>query len=419
MLRKPRRPASSSRIGLLGLFGCGNSGNDGSLEAMLAFLRRIRPEAELVCFCGARGGAPEQVTRSFGVLAIPLGFPRPANKLLRILDRLSLKGPRLLASWILAVKHARSLDVLIVPGTGILDDFGEGPTGMPATLFGWCLAARLCGTKVAFVSIGAGPIHHPLSRWLMRSAVAMAQYRSYRDTVSKAFMQTIGFDARDDAVYPDLAFKLPAPVASRRQGTNDAPLTVGVGVMTYWGWRNDSIRGAAIYAAYLEKIASFVLWLLDQGHRVRVLMGDAVDHRAVTDVVARVMAARPDLPKNRLRTDGMASLHDLMRQMVETDVIVATRFHNIVCALKLGKPTVSIGYAEKNDALMAEMGMGRFCQHVERLDLDLLIAQFKLLIANRRSYERSIRDANLRCQERLDHQDSLLALRLLDPALSG
>jgi polysaccharide pyruvyl transferase WcaK-like protein len=76
--------------------------------------------------------------------------------------------------------------------------------------------------------------------------------------------------------------------------------------------------------------------------------------------------------------------------------------------LKLGKPTISVGYAEKNDALMAEMGLSSFCQHVERLDLDLLIEQLSRLIADRERYERRIRKANLACQERLDRQDSLL-----------
>ena len=44
-------------------------------------------------------------------------------------------------------------------------------------------------------------------------------------------------------------------------------------------------RGAEIYAAYLEKITSYVLWLLDRGHRVRVLMGDEADRRAVDDLL--------------------------------------------------------------------------------------------------------------------------------------
>jgi polysaccharide pyruvyl transferase WcaK-like protein len=81
--------------------------------------------------------------------------------------------------------------------------------------------------------------------------------------------------------------------------------------------------------------------------------------------------------------------------------------------LKLGKPTVSIGYAEKNDVLMAEMGLGRFCQHVERLNLDLLIEQFNRLIADRQRYERGIEEADRACRARLDHQDALLAARVL------
>jgi polysaccharide pyruvyl transferase WcaK-like protein len=383
----------------------------GSLEAMLAFLRRVRPEAELVCFCAYSDGATDQIARDFRLTALPIALPRPGNFLLRALDRLSWGGPRQLASLIRAIWHARRLDLLIIPGTGILDDFQAGPLGMPLALFGWCLAARLCDTRTAFVSVGAGPIHHPFSRWLMKAAVAMAQYRSYRDTVSKAFMESIGFDTRDDAIYPDIAFKLPAPSSPIRQSAAAGSLTVGVGVMTYLGWERGSPRGPAIYATYLEKITAFVLWLLDQGHRVRILMGDAADRDAVADVLSRV--ARPDLAQDRLVADPMRSLHDLMRQMAETDVIVATRYHNIVCALRLGKPLVSLGYAEKNDVLMTEMGVGRFCQHVERFDLDLLIEQFTQLVAERQRYEDAIRRANLSYQERLERQDSILASRLL------
>ena len=63
-----RRLAATARngqgIGLFGLFGSGNSGNDGSLEAMLEFLRQVRPDAQITCFCSAHD-APEAVTRIF------------------------------------------------------------------------------------------------------------------------------------------------------------------------------------------------------------------------------------------------------------------------------------------------------------------------------------------------------------------
>jgi polysaccharide pyruvyl transferase WcaK-like protein len=406
-----RKQSTPKRIGLFGLFGTGNSGNDGSLEAMLRFVRQVRPDAEITCICGAHRGASESVARSLHVATTPIGIPPPEHRALRMLDRLLLTLPRRIASLVHAVRRARKLDALIVPGTGILDDFGGSPFGMPLALLAWCFVAKLRGALVAFVSIGAGPIHHPLSRWLMRSAAALADYRSYRDTVSKEFMEGIGFDAREDAVFPDLAFKLPAPASPARQYP-DGRLLVGVGIMTYLGWRNDARRGAATYQTYLDKITAFVLWLLDGDHAVRVLMGDTNDQRAVSDLLANVAIARPDLPDGRLLFDPMSSLHDLMGQIAETDVVVATRFHNIVCALKLGKPAVSIGYADKNDVLMAEMGLGSFCQHVERLDLRWLIAQFNQLTAERARYEHGIGQANRAARKRLDHQDALLAARL-------
>jgi polysaccharide pyruvyl transferase WcaK-like protein len=86
------------------------------------------------------------------------------------------------------------------------------------------------------------------------------------------------------------------------------------------------------------------------------------------------------------------SLHDIMQQMADTDFVVATRYRNVVCALRAGKPTISIGYAEKDDALLREVGLAEFCQHIERLDLDLLEAQTARLTSGRAAFERKLRD---------------------------
>jgi polysaccharide pyruvyl transferase WcaK-like protein len=39
------------------------------------------------------------------------------------------------------------------------------------------------------------------------------------------------------------------------------------------------------------------------------------------------------------------------------------------------RPVVSIGYERKFDALMESMQLGAYCQHVERLDVELLKRQ--------------------------------------------
>jgi polysaccharide pyruvyl transferase WcaK-like protein len=273
----------------------------------------------------------------------------------------------------------------------------------------WCLLGRLMGVRIIFASVGAGPIRHPVSRWLMKAAARAAHYRSYRDAVSKEFMASIGFDARRDPIYPDIAFRLPAPAAPRPDASDDRQLTVGIGVMAYFGWRNDAGRGAAIYAAYLQKMTSYVIWLLDRGHRVRILMGDQADRRAVDDLFRAARASRPEAVDQLMVFTPALTLHDVMQQMADTDLVVATRYHNVICALRVGKPTISIGYSNKNDSLLAEMGLANYCQSIEQLDVARLQAQTLQLIADRPALEDQVGRTVARFERRLREQEDLLA----------
>ena len=58
---------------------------------------------------------------------------------------------------------------------------------------------------------------------------------------------------------------------------------------------------------------------------------------------------------------------------------MVSRFHNVLLALMLGRPVVSMSYNEKNDALMREMGLAAYCQTLDELDPARLRVQFKSL----------------------------------------
>ncbi|AGK57588.1 hypothetical protein HYPDE_29568 [Hyphomicrobium denitrificans 1NES1] len=401
--RKPAR-----RIGLFGLFGIGNYGNDGSLEAMLRFLRSQAPTTEIVCICGD----PDKIARRYSVESIAMNF-RPKHRLLRWLNTLCLNIPGEIVSLTQALRHLREIDVLLIPGTGILDDYLTGPFGMPYWLFRWTVLARLFGTKVGFVSIGAGPIKHPLSRWLMKMAAKQADYVSYRDEISYNFMQSIGCDVSQHTIFPDIAFALPAPATFRPPRASGSVLTVGIGVMTYNGWRGDKANNSAIYEDYLAKMARFINWLITKGYRVRLLMGDTSDQATIEQLLEALYGAQPETSTAPIIAELAYSLHDVMRQMVDTDIVVATRFHNIVCSLKLGRPTLSIGYATKNDALLQSMGLIGFCQAIETLDFDLLTQQFEKLVANRKAYGDGLTVQNKRFREELQNQEMVLLNRYL------
>jgi polysaccharide pyruvyl transferase WcaK-like protein len=401
--RTERRP----RIALLGLFGCGNFGNDGSLEAMLNFLRQARPQAELTCICAN----PDLIGSRYGISTLPISStwdppPRTPTRFGR-----AHKVIAKLADLYRTVKHIRGFDVVIVPGTGILDDFGERPYGMPWDIFRWCVGARLLGAKIAFVSIGAGPIKHPLSRKLMMWAARVAHYRSYRDVMSKDFVTSVGLDAAGDPMYPDIAFGLPTP--QLRQPRDGARLTIGIGVMNYFGWYGFADGSREIYERYIEKVTRFAVYTLDRGHDIRLLVGETTDAQAIDDVMRRVKAERPESSEGRLTTEPAASLQDIMRQMSTTDIVVTTRYHNVVCALILAKPTISLGYSKKNDYLMAAAGQSAYCQHVDDFDVDALIDQFENLRASARDNTLKIRSHIRDMQARLKGQEAFLSAELL------
>jgi len=127
------------RIGLFGQFGSGNTGNDGSLEAMLQLLKRNCPGAQLVCICSR----PDIVAQKFDLTARPVSQPYPSNWLLRAVNKAMLHVPRRAVGFCCALLLASQLDLIVVPGTGILDDFNENPFGWPFAVLRWSLAARL------------------------------------------------------------------------------------------------------------------------------------------------------------------------------------------------------------------------------------------------------------------------------------
>jgi polysaccharide pyruvyl transferase WcaK-like protein len=248
---------------------------------------------------------------------------------------------------------------------------------------------------------------------LMKGAARCAAYRSYRDLPSKAFVNSIAMRTPQDPVFPDLAFGLPAPSRSAR---GQGPLVVAVGVMAYFGWAGEDDE--AVYKLYIERLSDYVAWLLKAGHRVRFVIGKDKDVDAVADVRLRVKALAPEKAAGIEPFEAARNLHDVMRQMADADIAVVTRFHNLVCALRVGTPCVSLGYAGKNHALQEEMGLGRFSQEVETFDLEILKRHTEKLIAERVRHVAFIMRKVADYELQLKAQERILAEEFLAPAAS-
>jgi polysaccharide pyruvyl transferase WcaK-like protein len=244
---------------------------------------------------------------------------------------------------------------------------------------------------------------------MMKRAVQLADRRTYRDAPSKNFLRSIGIDTSSDSVVPDLVFALP-PERLPSDPANAGPATtIGIGVMAYYGWSNDRAVGASVYGSYIAKLNQFVAWLLAEGYSVRLLSGErGTDDRAVSDVRRGVSELGMGSSSPNLFAERIDSLDDLLREISRTDAVVASRFHNVVCALALMKPVLAIGYATKFDALMTEMGLAEYCQRIDELDVERLKTQFRHLVGNRTPATLAIRRKGAEYRQELNElYDSL------------
>jgi len=390
-----RRPL---RIATLGWHGAGNLGNDGCLEAMINFIRREYPDAEITAICPG----PAEVAEKFGVNAIQMRW-EPSALLVRAVNKAALKTPSALVNWVNTSQHIGKFDYLIVPGAGLIDDYRTNFLGRPAVLRRWCAAAKRRGVKILFVSVGADPIRNALSRWVVKPVVPMARYHSYRDEGSRAYMQSIGIDETQTPVYPDLAWGLPEP-KEREAAGRDGRVTVGVGVMAYHGWTSIE-AGHDVHGAYVSKITSFVDWLAERGHRVRLLVGEKSDMRVVNAVAERARCVNTGA---WVAPTPAQSLTDLMVQIAGVDLVVASRFHNVLCALKMGRPTMSLSYMPKCNELLDQAGIAGYRHMIEDFDLEAVKQDFAKLFAERITLEATIKARVQALKAQLAEQEALL-----------
>lgn len=351
------------RVGLFGLLGTGNLGNDGSLAAVLAHLRAEHPQARIEVFCSG----PDDVMARHGVPAVRMNWYRDEYATASRLGSIVRKGLGKVVDLFRTARWVRHQDVVIVPGMGVLETtLPLRPWGWPYSLWLLSFTGKLVGTKVVLLAVGAGTVADRANRALLVGAARLAHYRSYRDEISRDAMNAMGVDTSRDPVHTDLAFALPNPRPLVDHGV------VGVGVMDYHGSNDDRADAERIHRDYVTRMTEFVRWLTKDGRVVRLFVGDHVDEQ----VAERIVEAVGSRAVSVVHT---SSLDELLREMARVDSVVASRYHNVLVALKLNKPTVAVGYAAKSDALMAEMGLAEYCQSIRELDVDRLVKQFTLI----------------------------------------
>jgi polysaccharide pyruvyl transferase WcaK-like protein len=373
----------SPRFCFYGNFGAGNLGNEATLQAIIEQIVRCRPDGHLLCFCTN----PQDVSARHHIAALPAQAANgaAADKAGATVRRGSLtwffriafrRIPLELVHWIKCLHALRRADMLIIAGTGIVCDYTTGPLGYPYDIFKLSMLAALCRVKLAFLSVGVGPIHHPLSRWFVKRSLAAAHHRSYRDEASKQYLEGIGFNTERDFVCPDVVFGLSkgalAPgVSSAADGRR--PI-VGLGIKDYGSADPKAFR------EYLDTMASFVSKLQEQGYNVRLLVGDIQYDTSVIQEFVDVLRSR-NIPADPplLIAEPALTVEELLRQVGETEAVISARYHNLVVALIQNKPVIALSDHAKLNSVVIDFGLAQYLLPLRNLSSDILIDRFKQL----------------------------------------
>jgi polysaccharide pyruvyl transferase WcaK-like protein len=375
------KSTKSPRIAFYGNFGAGNLGNEATLQAIIERIGRRWPDGRLLCFCAD----PEDVRTRHRIAALrvqavdrtageTLGVSARRGSLTRIFRIAFKRIPLELIHWIKCLSVLGRTDMLIVAGTGIVCDYTTGPLGYPYDIFKLSTLAALCRVKLAFLSVGVGPIYHPLSRLLLKWSLALASHRSYRDEASKQYLEEIGFRTKRDSVYPDAVFGLSkGALASGGSGAGQRPI-VGLGIKDYGSTEPEAFR------AYLDTMAGFVSWLQGQGYGVRLMIGDIQYDTAVIEEFVGVLKSRgiPTAPP-LLIVEPTPTVEELLRQISETEAVISARYHNLVLALIQTKPVIALSDHGKLNSVVTEFGLGQYLLPLRNLTSDSLIDRFKHL----------------------------------------
>ena len=383
------------RVAFYGYLGSGNIGNDATLETVLAWLRSNHPHIDVRCITIA----PREIAARYSIPSMPLAWGSSAqdgNRLMRAARKLLGRLIDVPRSYALA----GSADAVIVPGMGVLEEtLGVRPWGLPLWLFLTAGACRLRSRPFVLLDVGAERAANPLTRVLNVATVRLSTHVSYRDRSSAAAMASAG--ARDpEAVAPDLAFAHPALTLARPE-----PDRLVVGVMAYYGPGDDPIRGADVRQRYVAAMARAMAQFAGSGDRVVLVGGDRVDIDVAREIRAAVFAECSSLADDAVIVREFTTFSELTSEMMRADAVIASRFHNLICTLRLARPTVSIGYAGKNRHLMQTLGLDDYCQDIDQLDEDRLVAQVQTARKNREILTATIRQGT---SDYADEVDSLL-----------
>lgn len=401
------------RIGVFGTFGFENMGDAAVADATISGLKRYIPNASIVAICQQ----PENVKLRHGIDAYSIHrvFLTKAEtewshidncvcdesmresfkacivsflkktKALYLLTKLLVKCVKGVDAFFRELifsfkifKIVRNLDLIVMSGSGQLNEEWGGPWRYPFGLFRWVLLARLARCKVAFLSVGAGEIISPWSRFFCSTALRFAQYRSTRDSRTLELIKS--WNIEDVHLVPDMAFSMLFEKKKNPENITGS-LVIGINPIPFCDPRTWNITDQAKYDQYVEKLSGFCNWVLSNGNSVLFVPNELMmDNLTIDDIVNKIDVDCQDT--NKIIRPNVENYNDVFNSLSLCDCVVCSRFHGLLFSLMSQKPVIVLAHHYKFHQLSREMNLGEFCHDIDLFEESVLYEQVSQIVEN-------------------------------------
>ena len=428
------------RVGVFGHYGNQNLGDEAITTATIQHIKRRIPNVDIV----GLSVKPEDTAKRYNIVSYPIRYVKPLSespggKVIELQssevteidsnsnraglkDRLKkipilgavLKGiahtPYLLRKWrqefaFLAEsrRNLKGIDLIIVAGSNqFLDNFG-GTWGFPYTLLKWTILCKLTNTRIAFASIGAGPLEAPLSKLLVRTALVFSDYLSYRDIASKQLVENTIFPIHGK-VYPDLAHSLLFETEVKNEDRPAGKPVVAINPMPIYDSRYWCEHDEGRYKAYVKKMSEFCDFLMKEGYPVQFFSTQPTDENVIADILNGInqdLLAGIDKECLIQRSREVA---ELMTYLDSVDIVVATRLHGTILSLLAEKPVLGVTYHRKSSDVLTQMEQKDYFVSLDNFDSSTLKSRFDILVENMGDETRKISQYGKEYRLKLDQQ---------------
>src|SRR5713226_7405985 len=425
------------RIALLNHVGQGNIGDDATLAAVIHNTKMRCPQAQIIAITLN----PRDTQKQHGIVSYPMtrnckaGPVLPASgddkervssrlkaalrkhpilmMLLRFAKAVTVRIPCALVEepvfLIKALRITSSINLLIIGGGGQLRDSYRGKWRFPRSILKLVILAKLSGVPCYFLDLGAGPLKTWSGRLLIRYALYLSDYSSFRDERSCRLIQGIGFTG-NSVVAADCVYSLPIPSNTiTRQRPESGNSSVGISPMqVYWEGNPE------VYSHLIQEMAGLCSWLLRGPYRLQLFGTDVwYDSRAVADLRRTTVDQCPIGDASRITCPSIHSFSALLAQMATMDYVVTCRFRGVVFAHLLNIPVLALSHHPKVATQMNDIGLSEYCVDIAKFDSGQLIQKFSRLVETATDIRRMMAERAVDYQKKLTLQfDSLFPVGL-------